>query len=291
MITEFKTYLVNVGYGKGSVDGMPRRVSSFLTRYNITDPKAATRAHILDFHQWLQTRPNERTGGGISESHIHHHLYALRMFFAWCEQTGQLKENPISGLVFRRGEKVRREPLTPEEIKALYEAAVTDRERAMLHLLYSCGLRRTEAVMLEVADIHFKARMLYVRRGKGRKRRAIPITEKVSDALECYLLTERAEPPARKGNGSMKYNHPTAFVLNKLGGRMSGDTCNGLIRLLKQRAGLQRPVTPHYLRHSIATHLLEAGVPIEQVKDFLGHSQLEATQLYATVYHRQLRNL
>lgn len=291
MITEFKAYLRSVGYGKGSIDNMPRCVASFLSYHNITAPKEATSAHITGFYEWLHTRPKARGGGTLSESHIAHHIYALRVFFGWLEATGQLKHSPISALSFKRGEKKSREPLSREEVTALFEAAQTDRERAVLHLLYSCGLRRSECAALDITDLHYRARMLYVRRGKGRKRRAIPITEKVADALECYYLAERSTAVMRPGQGNPGYRHPTAFLLNKVGGRMSGATCNDLIASLKKRAGLERPVTPHYLRHSIATHLLEAGVPIEQVKDFLGHSTLEATQLYAKVYSRQLRNL
>lgn len=279
MIKEFGAYLRSMGYGKGSVSGMPRCVALFLDYHQLSDPKAATPAHITGFYEWLHLKPNERRGGGLSESHIHYHLYALRVFFTWLEHTGQVKENPASALSFKKEEKKTRQPLSQTEVKSLFEAARTDRERALLHLLYSCGLRRTEAVMLDEGDLHFKSRMLYVRRGKGSKRRALPLPPKVSDALEAYLLTERS---SLKG---------AAFMLNKVGGRMSGNSCNALIKELKQRAGLQTEVTPHYLRHSIATHLLEAGVPIEQVRDFLGHSSLEATQLYAKVCDGRLKKL
>lgn len=280
-----------MGYGKGSVSGMPRCVALFLNYHQLSDPKAATPAHITGFYQWLHLKPNERRGGGLSESHIHYHLYALRVFFTWLEHTGQIRENPTSALSFKKEEKKTRQPLSQEEIKSLFEAARTDRERALLHLLYSCGLRRTEAVMLDEGDLHFKSRMLYVRRGKGCKRRALPLPPKVSDALEAYLLTERNATPPRKGNGALRGHHPSAFMLNKVGGRMSGNSCNALIKELKERAGIQTEVTPHYLRHSIATHLLEAGVPIEQVRDFLGHSSLEATQLYAKVCDGRLKKL
>ena len=291
IITSFTTYLQNIGYNPKTAKRLPVQVKSFFVYHNLSDPKAATQEQILRFYDWLHTKPNERRGGGISDSHIHHHLYALRTFFTWLEHTGQIRANPISALTFKPGEKKTREPLSSEEIKALFAATITDRERAMLHLLYSCGLRRAEAVMLDTGDVHFKARMLYVRRGKGCKRRAIPITERVAEALECYLLAERSTAVLQKGFGYTGHRHPTAFMLNKTGGRMSGGTCNELVHALRERAGIAQIVTPHYLRHSIATHLLEAGVPIEQVKDFLGHSNLEATQLYAKVYSKQLRNL
>lgn len=288
MIKEFEAYLCSMGYGKGSVSGMPRCVALFLDYHKLSDPKAASPAHVTSFYEWLHIRPNERRGGGLSESHIHYHLYALRVFFSWLEHTGRIRENPTSALSFKKGEKKTRQPLSQTEVKALFEAARTDRERALLHLLYSCGLRRTEAVMLDEGDLHFKSRMLYVRRGKGCKRRALPLTPKVSDALEAYLLTERGSLAASHLRGDRR---GAAFMLNKVGGRMSGNSCNALVKELKERAGIETEVTPHYLRHSIATHLLEAGVPIEQVRDFLGHSSLEATQLYAKVCDGQLKKL
>lgn len=293
MMEAFKAYLLSVGYSSKTAQRLPHQAQSFFEYHNLQDVKTVTPAHILSFYAWLHTRPNlrSRDGGGLSASHIHHHIYALRVFFSWLEHTGQLRSNPISALSFKRPEKGKREPLTPEEIKALFEAANSYRETAVLHLLYSCGLRRSECAALDITDLHYKARMLYVRRGKGCKRRAIPITEKVADALEVYYLTERSTSTMLKGAVNAGYRHPTAFVLNKVGGRISGNTLNALVIALKRKAGLERTVTPHYLRHSIATHLLEAGVPIEQVKDFLGHSHLEATQIYAKVHNRQLRNL
>ena len=291
MITGFKTYLIHLGYGKSSIGLLPRCAASFLSRYSLTDAATATPAQVLSFYEWLHERPNERSGGAISEAYIHIHMYALRLFCGWCEQTGLISSNPVSALTFGHKTKGRRQPLTPEEVQALFAAATTDRERALLHLLYSCGLRRTEVEMLDTADVHFKARMLYVRQGKGSKRRAIPLTEKVSDALEVYQLTERINGPINKGKGYKGYREPLAFMLNKRGGRLTGQRLAAVLRELTARAGIGRELSPHHLRHSIATHLLAAGVPLEQVAVFLGHSRLEATQIYTKVAGGQLRNL
>lgn len=291
MITAFKGYLQAVGYAPGSITNLCAQAASFIQYAALSGPGEATPCQIQDFYGWLHERANERRGGGISDSHIHHHMYALRVFFGWLEHSGQLRENPISALVFKRPQRQSREPLSREQVRALFEAAGSERETAALHLLYSCGLRRMEAVMLDTADVHYRSRLLYVRRGKGRKRRAVPLPEKVAGSLEAYATGERVQGCLRPGNGSLGYRHPTAFLLNKVGGRISGGSLNLLLQALKKRAGIETEVTPHYLRHSIATHLLASGVSLMQVRVFLGHSHLESTQLYVKVSTAQIRSL
>lgn len=282
IVTAFKTYLQNTGYSKGSVQQHTRSVASFFGYHDNdgAELKAVTTAQISSFYEWLGVRPNTHLGGGLGASTIYSYVQGLRVFFGWLEGSGQLPQNPMSPLYFKKGAYNRREPLSKEETAALFSAATTDKERALLHLLYSCGLRHSEALMLCVEDVHHNARMLYVRRGKGCKRRAVPLTDKVSDALEIYVLTGRVAPVGER-----------AFLINSHGKTMSKNTSGKTLKALVQRAGLERIVTPHYLRHSIATHLLEAGVAIEQVKDFLGHRALVATQLYTQVYTRQLKDL
>ena len=109
---------------------------------------------------------------------ISHYVYALRTFFTWLEVTEGLDYNPISGLKFRRPRQNVREPLTTEEVQALFTAATTLKQRALLHLFYSCGLRRSEGEALNKADVHFRDGLLYVREGKGAKRRVIPMPQK-----------------------------------------------------------------------------------------------------------------
>jgi integrase/recombinase XerD len=124
-----------------------------------------------------------------------------------------------------------------------------------------------------------------VREGKGAKRRVVPITEKVSAALEEYYLQERCSSTTKK------VVDENAFILNNVGNRMRGD---GFIKLLKQiteKAALQKEITLHHLRHSIATHLLQSGMSMEYVRDFLGHSFLETTQIYAKPTAEQLKLL
>lgn len=282
IIKEFKNYLQQLGYGKSSVRMLPACAESFLGLNNLTDIKAANQEQIRAFYKWLKQRPHKRREGALSEQYINHHIYALRVFFGWLEATGRTGENPISTMRFKSPAPNRREPFTQDEIKALFHACGDLRETALLHLFYSCGLRRAEAVRLNTRDIHFRQQVLYVREGKGAKRRAVPMTSKVSGELESYYLEERTQPNTKDQD---------AFMPNRAGTRMGGDGYNRRLKEIAARTEIKREISLHYLRHSIATHLLENGLPVEHVRDFLGHSHLEATQIYAKVPHRLIKNL
>ena len=284
IIENFRKYLLQLGYGKSSCQMLPECVNEFLEYHSTTTPETVTQKHIQSFYNRLQIRPNKRLEGGLSESYIYHHIYALKCFFNYLEEIGQIKYNPISIMKFKRPKHNSREPLTKEEINKLFEAVQTQKETAMLHLFYSCGLRRSEAVALNTKDIHFKSCLLYVREGKGHKRRAVPMTVKVAKELESYYLQER-------GDSQRRARDMEAFILNRIGRRMSGNTYNRIIKEIVEKSGIERLCTLHHLRHSIATHLLENGLSLENVRDFLGHSYLEATQIYVKVSKYQLKSL
>lgn len=283
-IQDFRNYLQQLGYSKSSVYMLPECIKDFFEYHNTEAAQSIRQQHIISFIEYLQIRPHKKKEGGLSESYIYHHVYALKVFFSYLEETGQIKYNPISVMKFKRPKHNTRQPLTKEEINQLFDAAQSLKETAILHLFYSCGLRRSEAVELNTKDIHFKSCLLYVREGKGHKRRAIPMTMKVSESLENYWLQERSD-------SQRKAKDPEAFILNRVGHRMRGDGYNKMLKNIVEKSGIARLCTLHHLRHSIATHLLENGLNIENVRDFLGHSYLESTQIYAKVNKLQLKNL
>lgn len=282
-IKDFRNYLIQIGYSKSSCYMLPECVNDFLAYHNATDTKEITTGHINQYYEWLQIRPHRHKEGGLSEQYINHHVYALKVYFNWLEQTGQIQYNPISVMKFKSPTPNKREPLSQEEIKVLFEATESLKEKAILHLFYSCGLRRSEGETLNIQDIHFKKQILYVREGKGAKRRAVPMTERVSKELESYYLNERT--------ALTKVKNTEAFIINRVGMRMSGSGYNKVLKILLQRTELNNEITLHHLRHSIATHLLESGLEIEKVRDFLGHGFLETTQIYAKVHPNQLKKL
>jgi site-specific recombinase XerD len=282
LISSFTAWLYQVGYSKSTGHMLPACAREFLEQQQITDIRYLEPQQVRDFYTWLQTRPLKKRSGALSEMMIHHYVYALKTFFTWLEITEQIDYNPISGLRFRRPKQNARAPLSTEEMGRLFSAAGSLKEQALLHLFYSCGLRRSEGEALNIADVRYQERLLYVRAGKGAKRRVVPMPGAVAKELETYWLQERCSYSAKK------VNDDEAFMLNRIGRRMSGAGYNDLFKVLAGRAGLSPEVTLHHLRHSIATHLLQSGMPLEYVRDFLGHSFLETTQLYARPSAEQL---
>jgi len=156
------------------------------------------------------------------------------------------------------------------------EAFVPERERALFELLYATGLRVSEAAGLDLADVDFSSRLLRVT-GKGSRERIVPFGEAAAEALREYLpsrdaLRHRADPGPGRGNDPV-------FV-NARGGRL---TPRSMARLLKRRlraAGLPEEISPHALRHTFATHLLQAGADLRAIQELLGHASLSTTQKY-----------
>ena len=279
LIEAFKTHLTVLGYGDGTIYKATHQVAEFI---EIMDkkPEAVTRKDILFYHHYLQHRPNKRRAGSLSEISVKHHLYALKLLFTWLLEKGAIKRHPMSGLTFAKPKVRERVVLSKAEVMKLYRACLGYRERALLSIYYGCGLRRSEGERLNVGDIDFASKLLYVRDGKGQKRRVVPMGRKVRRDLENYLKYERSNTGTTP-----------AFLLNKQESRMLGDSCNGLLKQITGRTAVSREVSLHILRHSIATHLLESGLSLEYVRDFLGHKHLESTQIYTHLQSHQLWNL
>lgn len=278
-VESFRLHLERLGYSKSSVQMLPACIKEFLEITSKPIHQIQSR-DIVRFYHHLQERPNRRRSGGLSESYIHHHIYSLKLFFGWQQEKGTINENPMSSLSFKSPVSQAIEILTVPEIKELYAVAESLKEKAVLSLFYGCGLRRTEGEKLDLKDIHFRSNVLYVREGKGSKRRAVPLSEKVKQDLKNYALKERYLKPGE-----------TAFITNTKGRRTSGNSYNKILKTLLARTEIKKEITLHSLRHSIATHLLELGLSLEYVRDFLGHKHLESTQIYTRIKSKQLWNL
>ena len=280
LITNFNTHLRTLGYSKNSIKMLPSCVRDFLQHQPHEKPQKITTQNIKNYHQYLQERPNKRRPGGLSESYINHHIYALKLFFHWLIEKQEITENPISSLEFKAPTSKPREVLTTYEVKKLYKACENYKETAVLSIFYGCGLRRTEGEKLDLKDIHFRTGILYVREGKGKKRRAIPMSKKVNQDLKNYAQKERFAKQEEK-----------AFICNRINKRTSGNSYNNILKILLEKAGITKEITLHCLRHSIATHLLENGLSVEYVRDFLGHKHLESTQIYTRVSLSKVSNI
>lgn len=235
-----------------------------------------------------------RRGGGVSNALLNKHLQALRKFIDYLRQVGRLVL-PDLQIKSEETDGKQIQVLTGEEIQLLFKAteqmpdrklnfslscaqveAIQSRDRAMLGILYGCGLRRTEAVSLDVGDINFDRALLHVRKGKNYKERFVPISKASLKYLQDYVYDHRAELLQGKKSEAL-------FISVKVR-RMQGQSMllrlNYLQQLTENADLIEKEIGLHTLRHSIATHLLQAGMKLESIARFLGHSTLESTQIY-----------
>jgi integrase/recombinase XerD len=243
--------------------------------------------HLSAYYSKIKTEINSRTGEPMSLKTLSNMMHSIELFFIMLQETSQLTDNPFSTLKFTYPKEYhQRTVLTQEEIKQLYQTCRSFTERALLSLAYGCGLRVSEIVALDVEDIKLRETILIVKRGKGNKRRVIPLSNKVKEDLYNYFYHER---PITLALGE------TAFVFDSKGGRMKKYTYNRILKSLVERAGneaiKQKQISMHTLRHSIATHLLEQGMSLEQVREFLGHAEIETTEIYTHISQTQLNKL
>lgn len=278
-LAAFHQYLIRLGYHQESAKMLPYCVREFFA-YSGKELEAVTEEDISSYHQYLQERPNKRYAGGLSASTIYQHLYSLRLFFTWQLEKGKLQTHPMSRLSFQLPAAKPRQILTQDEIQLLYQACQDSKERALLAVFYGCGLRKSEVEALSIADVDFKSGLLYVRRGKYAKRRAVPMSTKVQADLFRYVSYGRYGKAAEP-----------ALFYNAWGRRMRGYSMSRILRKLLTRAKITKTISLHCLRHSIASHLLENGLAVEYVRDFLGHKHLESTQIYTRINQDQLWNL
>ena len=272
-VFNYRKELQGLGYSKNAVDNYPKYAQNLLT-YSKETVLKITDQHIKNYHEYLKTKPNRITKKTISESHIYSQLLAIKLYFDYLERTRTIKQNPYN-LRIKQPTKKERLIFTQEEIKNLYQNCDNLLETTILNLYYGCGLRRTEVILLDIKDINFEQKLLFIRKGKGKKRRVIPLTESIVKDLKNYNNQIEIYRKEKLQN----------FLINELGNPITGNTIYTTFkRILKRTQKIEyKNYCLHSLRHSIATHLLENEMSIEMVRDFLGHSQLGTTQVYTRI--------
>lgn len=295
----FREWLDIQGFAPSTVYNFPNHIREllfFLEGEGVNNIKGLEVRHIYAHYERLKERKRINRGGGLSNGHLNKHIQAIRRFADYLRKVGRI-ELPALKLC-NEEENYRVTFLTEVEVKMLFDAskqrpdhlsvseetllALQARDRAMLAIFYGCGLRRNEGVHLDLSDINFDRSTLHVRKGKNNKERLVPIGKTTLKHLQEYVYDHRSL--------LVKSNTIDAFFISLRGLRMNGQSM--LIRLKKllhytDDLTLQaKEVGLHTLRHSIATHLLAAGMPLESISRFLGHSSLESTQIYTHLTER-----
>ncbi|GFG48918.1 site-specific tyrosine recombinase XerD [Mycolicibacterium agri] len=269
-----------------------RRYVEHLTTRGIDDLSKVTEADVSDFLSALRRGDADTGIAPLSAVSAARAVIAVRGFHRFAAAEG-LTELDVARAV-KPPTPSRRLPksLTIDEVLALLEGAggdseadgpLTLRNRALLELLYSTGARISEAVGLDVDDIDTQNRSVLLR-GKGGKQRLVPIGRPAVTALDAYFV--RGRPAlARRGKGT------PAIFLNARGGRLSRQSAWQVLQDAAERAGITAAVSPHTLRHSFATHLLDGGADVRVVQELLGHASVTTTQIYTLVTVNALREV
>jgi integrase/recombinase XerD len=242
---------------------------------------ADVRSSDLVAYQGALLQERKKDGALFSTGYQAHRTGAVKALFRFLASRGFLLTDPAAALEYpRREQRLPRGVLSREEMRRLVEAPDTSsplglRDRALLEVFYATGIRASELAELRLCDADTEDRLLRVVKGKGRKDRNVPLTRAAAEAVERYLLHGR--PHFR---GAEKTER---FFLALRGGRMHDSTLNEVVQGWAKKAGLERHVTCHAIRHSVATHLLKGGADIRHIQALLGHASLGSTERYTHV--------
>jgi integrase/recombinase XerD len=257
-----------------------RRLGEFAASKGVHDPASLSRTLLRDFVYLLKDL-------GLSPATIRRAVSSVRTYYRFLAGEGRLSEDPSDRLAAPRRGRVLPDTLSVPEVEALLAAPHLDeplawRDRALLELAYGAGLRVSELCGLGVSDLLLTENLVRVF-GKGGKERLVPIGRSVIGAVSVYLHTLRPTMDRGKSAGRL--------LLNARGQPLSRVGAWGIVKRAARRAGSSKRVTPHTLRHSFATHLLEGGADLRAVQEMLGHADLSTTQIYTHVDREYLRSV
>jgi integrase/recombinase XerD len=278
-IENFLNYLaLEKGYSSNTIDSYRRDLKGFFN-FIKKDWKDLKKEDVLSYLRELMKK-------GISQRSSSRFLSALKTFFKYLILEGEIKSNPISGIKGMRQVKSLPSYLTMDEVDELLSlpdlsTPIGKRDKAILELMYATGLRASEIVDLKIEDLEIDGGFIYVT-GKGGKRRIVPIGEVALKYLRIYLSVREE---------FLSSNDSPILFLNYKGEPL---TRQGLWKIVKgygKKIGIADKLTPHTLRHSFATHLLERGADLRSIQIMLGHSRISTTQVYTHIASERLKKI
>jgi integrase/recombinase XerD len=278
MITEFKNQLKARGYAASTIGCYSQYLSYFrdhLVELGITDIKKINHQVIRDYQAMVMDKDLAMETQGLR-------IRPVKRFFGYLLETHRLLIDPTEGIVevTRKGRKMP-PVLTIDEMKRLLEQPnlslrMQIRDRAIMEVLYSTAIRLDELLALEIYDVDFKDKVIYIRKGKGRRQRVVPLGENASRFLKEYL--EKIRPRYAKRNQKDR----KLFLTNE-GVPISPGTIRAFLRTYRIAARIKKTVSPHTFRRTCATHMLQQGADIRYIQKLLGHKYLRTTQIYTKV--------
>ncbi|WP_413309036.1 site-specific tyrosine recombinase XerD [Bacillus sp. 1P10SD] len=277
--------IVEKGLAKNTIVSYERDLKSYLHYIknveSVLTLNDVQRIHIVHFLGFLKEQ-------GKSSKTLARHIASVRAFHQFLLRDKATDQDPSVLIETPRLEKSLPKVLSLQEVEVLLETPKQKdhygiRDKAMLELLYATGIRVSELINLDIENVHLT--MGFVRCiGKGNKERIIPIGSTASDAIKLYLDRGRPQFVSKK-------HREQALFLNHQGNRLTRQGFWKILKKLTKEAGIEKELTPHTLRHSFATHLLENGADLRAVQEMLGHADISTTQIYTHVTKTRLKDV
>lgn len=266
-ITVFISWLRSKRYSENTVKTYAEALKSFLTFFNHKSIDEITNEDVIKYNNEYILKK------GLSASYQNQIVNAVKLFFV------TLQDIKIEVEKIHRPKKSKTLPnvLSKEEVKLILNAHNNYKHKTMLCLIYACGLRRGELLNLQPADVDSKRSLLIIRQAKGRKDRVVPISEKIIEMLREYYKMYKPKVWLFEGQNA--------------GEQYSEKSLQNVLKQALEKAKIKKPVTLHWLRHSYATHLLEAGTDLRYIQELLGHKSSKTTEIYTHVSTKSLQKI
>jgi len=284
LLKEYEYYLkITKGLSPNSISSYVTDLNEYVEfidkNYAIKDPAIITKQHIRNFIARLKRKNSQA-------SSVARKMSAIRSFHKYLMQEKLVSMNVALGVRLPKKKQTLPVVLSVEEIDALMVAADGDepldlRNRAMLELLYGSGLRISELLSLRLSDLHLNMGFLNIT-GKGNKERIVPVGAEAAYSLKKYL--DRGRSHLKKVPGDILFVNSRGAAISRVG-------FYKVLKLLTTKAGITKDVSPHTLRHSFASHLLQNGVDLRVVQELLGHEDISTTQIYTHITKQQLQQV
>lgn len=282
-IAAYGTYLMDTKHSsQNTVSSYLRDLHQFQAYAQETldgDLRAVTTEEIQAYTSWM-------LGKGKSAASVTRSVASLKSFYGYLVSSGAMEKNPAKGVTAAKVERKYPQILTSKEVELFLEQpqcvdAKGYRDHAMLELLYATGIRVSELISLNLSDLNLSASLLRCE-SRGRER-VIPLYQTAVKALSDYVRDIRPQIIAD--------DEERALFVNMSGERMSRQGFWKIIKYYQEKAGIEKDITPHTLRHSFAAHLLENGADLRSIQEMLGHADISSTQIYTHVIKKQLKDV
>lgn len=266
-IEQFKRYLKSKRYSESTIRTYGDALRSFLVFFKHKSIDSISNTDVVDYNNEFILKNK------FSTSFQNQVVNAIKLYF----KTIQNKAIDIEKIHRPKREKLLPNVLSKEEVKAILEAHTNIKHKAMLSLIYSCGLRRSELINLRLIDIDSKRNIVIIRQAKGKKDRITPLSAKILDLLRAYFIEYKPQTYLFEGQkGNCKY---------------SERSLEEVLKKSLKLASIKKPVTLHWLRHSYATHLLESGTDLRYIQELLGHNSSRTTEIYTHVSTKSIQQI